>query len=368
MADLDRAVVAAGHVSMAGRCFICSVYAVEPRGSTPKDAMVPMSDENRTQGSDATRLRRSCLAVPGSSERMLAKARGLSADEVVLDLEDAVAPSEKTDATRELVVQALLDRAWLAPTRVVRINAVGTRWCLDDVTYVVSGAGSALHGLVLPKVESARQIHFVAQMLEQLEMKHELSRRIALEIQIESPRGLLRLEELAEASDRIEALIFGPGDYAAAIGAPQLTVGAPERDYPGDQWHYVLSRILTVARAFGLQAIDGPYAAIRDLDGFRTLAVGSRVLGFDGKWAIHPDQIAVCNEFYTPTQEHLDQAIELLASYERAATAARSGATVFDGDMIDEASRKMAELTVSRARAAGGITPSDAVSRCSRNQ
>ena len=316
-----------------------------------------MKHEDGMSGSARVRLRRSCLAAPGSAERMLVKAATLPADEVFLDLEDAVAPSEKTDATRELIVRALLDQTWLAPTRVVRVNAVGTRWCLDDIVYVVSRAGSALHGLMMPKVESAAQVHFVAQLLEQLELKHELSRRLALEIQIESPRGLLRLEEIAQASDRIETLIFGPGDYAAAAGVPQLSVGAIEREYPGDQWHYVLSRILTVARAFGLQAIDGPYAAIRDLDGFREVATRSRMLGFDGKWAIHPGQIDVCNEVYTPTQEQFDQAEAMLASYERAVTSECTGAAVFEGEMIDEASRKMAELTVGRGRAAGLLDP-----------
>jgi citrate lyase subunit beta/citryl-CoA lyase len=284
---------------------------------------------------------------------MLAKAATLPADEVFLDLEDAVAPSEKTDATRELVVRALVDQEWSASTRVVRVNGVGTRWCLDDLEYVVSRAGSALHALMLPKVESAGQVHFVAHLLDHLELRHDLPRRLALEIQIESPRGLLRLEEIAEASDRVETLIFGPGDYAAAAGVPQLCVGAIERDYPGDQWHYVLARILTVARAYGLQAIDGPFAAIGDLDSFREVATRSRVLGFDGKWAIHPGQIDICNEVYAPTQQQFDQAWALLASYERTLANDRAGAAMFEGEMIDEASRKMAEQTVGRGRAAG---------------
>jgi citrate lyase subunit beta/citryl-CoA lyase len=312
-----------------------------------------MNDDGSVRHSGEIRLRRSCLAVPGSAAKMLSKAASLPADEVFLDLEDAVAPSEKTDATRELVVRALLDTQWQAPVRVVRINAVGTRWCLDDILYVVSGAGAQLHALMMPKVESAAQVHFVAQLLEQLEVKYELPRRLTLEIQIESPRGLLRLEEIAEASERIETLIFGPGDYAAAAGVPQLSVGAIERGYPGDQWHYVLSHILTVARAFGLQAIDGPYAAIRDLDGFREVATRSHLLGFDGKWAIHPDQIAICNEVFTPSQQQFEQAEDLLASYERAISDERAGAVVHAGEMIDEASRKLAEQVVARGRGAG---------------
>lgn len=303
--------------------------------------------------SDGVRLRRSCLAVPGSSERMLVKAATLPADEVFLDLEDAVAPSEKTDATRELVVRALVDQEWAACTRVVRVNGVGTRWCLDDIEYVVSQAGSALHALMLPKVESAGQVHFVTHLLEQLELRHDLPRRLSLEVQVESPRGLLRLEEIAEASDRIETLIFGPGDYAAAAGVPQLSVGAIERDYPGDQWHYVLGRILTVARAFGLQAIDGPFAAINDLAGFREVAARSRQLGFDGKWAIHPGQIDICNDVYTPTDEQFDHAKAILESYQQALASERAGAAMFEGEMIDEASRKMAQQIVGRGHAAG---------------
>jgi citrate lyase subunit beta/citryl-CoA lyase len=313
----------------------------------------PLDDENGATDAGGIRLRRSCLAVPGSAERMHAKAATLPTDQVFLDLEDAVAPSEKTDATRELVVKALVEQDWIAPTRVVRVNAVGTPWCLDDIIYVVSGARSALHGLMLPKVESAAQVHFVTHLLDQLEMKHQLVKRLSLEVQIESPRGLLALEEIAAASDRIETLIFGPGDYSAAVGAPQLTVGAIEPGYPGDQWHYVLSRILTVARAFGLQAIDGPYAAIGDLDGFREVAMRSRVLGFDGKWAIHPGQVETCNEVFTPTREQFDRARTILASYRHSTTNDGLGAAMFEGEMIDEASRKMAELIVGRGRAAG---------------
>src|SRR5579871_7054778 len=157
----------------------------------------------------APRLRRSCLAVPGTQERMLAKAATLPADEVFLDLEDSVAPSMKNDATRERVVAALLGQEWLAPTRMVRVNAVGTPWCHDDITYVASRAGSAIHGLILPKVETAAQVHFVAYLLDHVERQAGLSKRLSLEVQVESPAGLLRLEEIAAASERIETLVFG---------------------------------------------------------------------------------------------------------------------------------------------------------------
>ncbi|MFN2629869.1 MAG: CoA ester lyase [Gaiellaceae bacterium] len=299
------------------------------------------------------RLRRSCLAVPGSSSKMLTKAAALQADQIFLDLEDAVAPDLKNDGTRRLVVGALRDQLWLARTRAVRINAVGTPWCLDDIVTVVEGAGGALDCLMVPKVESAAQVHFVSLLLDQLEQKQSRERPLGLEIQIESPRGLVEVERIAAASPRIEALIFGPGDYAAAAGIPQLSVGVIEPGYPGDQWHYVLSRILTTARAFGLQAIDGPYAAIRDLEGFAEVARRSRLLGFDGKWALHPDQIAICNETYSPTPEEFERAEQILAAYRLSTEQDGLGAAMFEGEMIDEASRKLASSVAERGRAAG---------------
>jgi len=286
---------------------------------------------------------------------MLTKAATLGADEVFLDLEDSVAPELKNDATRRLVVAALRDGDWRAPTRVVRVNAVGTPWCLDDLVTVVAGAGEALDCVMIPKVERAEQIHFVAQVLEHLELKHGFGRRIGIEVQIESPRGLVEVERIAAASTRIETLIFGPGDYAASAGMPQLTVGAIDESYPGDLWHYVLSRLVTTARAFGLQAIDGPYAAIRDLVGFAKIARRSRLLGFDGKWALHPDQIAICNEVYAPSQAEFDRAERILEGYRIALGEERRGAVVFEGEMIDEASRKMAVSIVERGRAAGMV-------------
>jgi citrate lyase subunit beta / citryl-CoA lyase len=300
-----------------------------------------------------TRLRRSCLAVPASSPRMLAKAVTLAADEVFVDLEDAVAPREKTDETRQHVVDALRGPEWRASTRAVRVNDVGTRWCFRDITYVVERAGDALDCIILPKVETAGDVHFADRLLSQLEMELGLRRRIGLEVQIESPRGMVEIETIAAASDRIETLIFGPGDFAAGVGMPQLTVGAAEPEYGGDQWHYVLWRILTTARAFGLQAIDGPYAQIRDLDGFRVLARRSSLLGFDGKWVVHPDQIEPCNEIFSPSPAAYERAERILDAYSRATGDDGRGAVIFEGEMIDEASRKMAEQVAARGRAAG---------------
>jgi citrate lyase subunit beta/citryl-CoA lyase len=299
------------------------------------------------------RLRRSCLAVPGSSTKMLAKAAGLSADEVFLDLEDSVAPSEKSDASRENVVRALLENRWVASTLAIRVNAVSTPWCLRDLTFVLTRAGSRLDCVIIPKVEDRSQIHFVHHLLEQLEVDGKLDHHIGIEAQIETARGMVNVEQIAEASPRLESLIFGPGDYAASLGVPQLTVGKIEEEYPGDQWHYALSRIITTARAFGLQAVDGPFSAVRDLAGFRESARRSKLLGFDGKWAIHPDQITPCNETYTPDLAQYERAERILKAYRQATDVDRTGAVVFDGEMIDEASRKMAEALVFRGRAAG---------------
>ncbi len=291
--------------------------------------------------------------MPGSNEKMLGKAAGLPADEVFIDLEDAVAPELKNDATRALVVSALRDSDWVAPTRVVRVNAVGTPWCLDDLLGVVANAGDALDCVMIPKVESAAHVHFVAQVLTQLELKHGFRRPIGIEVQIESPLALVEIERIAAASPRIETLIFGPGDYAASAGMPQLTVGAIDPSYPGDLWHYVLARIATTARAFGLQAIDGPYAAIRDPEGFAEVARRSRLLGFDGKWALHPDQIGICNDIYSPSREEFDRAERVLTAYRVATDDEGRGAVVFEGEMIDEASRKMALSVRERGLAAG---------------
>jgi citrate lyase subunit beta/citryl-CoA lyase len=284
---------------------------------------------------------------------MLTKARTLEADEVFIDLEDAVAPSEKTDATREQVGHAVVGGDWRAGTLVVRVNGVGTAWCNRDIEVVVAIAGFRLDAVMIPKVDDASHVQFVDHLLSQLEALYQLDRKIGIEAQIETARGIVNISEIASSSSRLETLIFGPGDYAASLGVPQLTVGMIEPDYPGDQWHYALSRIVTTARAFGLQAIDGPYAAIRDLEGFTASAQRARHLGFDGKWALHPDQIGVCNSVFTPTQDQFDRADEILRAYEQASRAEARGAAMLGDEMIDEASRKMAEQVTARGQAAG---------------
>jgi citrate lyase subunit beta/citryl-CoA lyase len=299
------------------------------------------------------RLRRSILSVPGSEQRMLAKAAGLVPDVVMLDLEDAVAAQRKDDA-RTLVVEAIADLEWQAATVAVRINPVGSRWCLDDVTALLEGAGPRLDLLIVPKVEAASQVHFLDHLLAALERRHGRTAPIGLDLQIETVLGVDRCEEVSGAAARVEALVFGPGDYAATIGVPQLSIGAIDARYPGDQWHYVLSRIVVAAKARGLAAIDGPYAAIRDLEGLRAASMRSRLLGCDGKWALHPDQIAVVNEVFSPSRDELTRARSIMEALRGAGEDGR-GALALEGEMIDEATRKSAEDLVARGRAAGLI-------------
>ena len=302
----------------------------------------------------APRNRRSILAVPASSWKMLQKAATLPADVVFIDMEDACSPLERTDETRQQVVRALTELEWVAPTREVRINDVTTHWCHRDLEVIAVGAREHLHGIVLPKVEDASHVHFVHHLLNQLEAEHGIPGRRCIEAQIETARGMVNVEAIAQASDRIETIVFGPGDYTASLGIVQLSVGAIDPLYPGDQWHYALSRILTAARAYGKQAIDGPFTQIRDLDAFREVATRSQRLGFDGKWAVHPDQIAILNEVYSPSREQFDKALALVEAYREATHGeTRRGAVVHDGEMIDEASAKMANAIVTRGRAAG---------------
>jgi len=304
------------------------------------------------QGTGRARARRSCLSVPGSSPKMLAKAPTLLADEVFCDLEDSVAPGEKA-AARSNVVEALRTNDWGDKTVVVRINAVDTPWAYRDVIEVVEQAGEHLDCVMIPKVQAPGDVEFVDNLLRMIEETKGLEHRIGIEAQIENGPGLTLIDEIAHASDRLETLIFGPGDMAAAMGMPSLTVGEIIDDYPGDHWHWVHMRILVAARTAGLQAIDGPYARIRDLAGFRTVARRTQILGYDGKWVIHPGQIDIANELYAPGQEAYERAEDILAAYERATRGDRLGAVMYGDEMIDEASRKMAEVTALRGRAAG---------------
>jgi citrate lyase subunit beta / citryl-CoA lyase len=279
------------------------------------------------------RSRRSCLSVPGSSERMLEKARGLPADEVVIDLEDSVVPERKAEA-RASVLEVL--RSWEGAPVAVRINPLSSEWGQVDVVQL-AGAGDALGSLVVPKVERPEELADVDRLLGG-------SSGLGLQALIETAAGLSRVDAIAAASDRLEALITGYADLAASLGRP------PGADYPGDRWHFVRETVLVAGRAAGLQVIDGPHFDIADIDGLRTEAGRARALGFDGKWALHPSQIDPLNEAFSPAQEEVDRAAAVLDAL---AQAGDSGAALLDGEMIDEASRKLAAQVVARGRAAG---------------
>jgi citrate lyase subunit beta / citryl-CoA lyase len=283
---------------------------------------------------------------------MLSKGPTLPADEVFMDLEDSVAPLAKEEA-RGSVVQALKEGRWNGKTVVVRVNGVYTKWCAGDLQEVVGNAGQFLDCVMIPKVEHASDVSFVDNLLRMIEDTTGLEKRIGLEIQIETATGLRNIHDIAAESDRAETLIFGPADMSASLGLPTVTAGLPMPDYPGDHWHHVLSTILVAARHAGLQAIDGPYLLIKDLDGFREMALRARGLGYDGKWALHPGQIDVLNEVFTPSQEDYDKAEAMLEAYAHATDVERTGAVMFGNEMIDEASRKMAEQLATRGRAAG---------------
>jgi citrate lyase subunit beta / citryl-CoA lyase len=300
--------------------------------------------------------RRSCLSVPGSSEKMLGKAPNLGADMVFLDLEDAVAPLEK-DAARDKVVKAINDLDWGDVVLCVRVNAWDTKWTYRDVIHVVENSSERLDEIMLPKVQSAADVHALDMLLTQIEETTGRKSRVGIEPQIETARGLINVEEICAASDRLETIVFGPADFAASTEMPVLTGGVQIPEYPGDHFHYVFSKILMAGRANGLQVIDGPYLKIRELDALRDYSMRTRILGYDGKWALHPDQVKVINEVFTPTQEQFDHAIDLLAAYEKATTEGdpgeRKGAVMFGDEMIDEASRKMATKFLRRGGRAG---------------
>jgi citrate lyase subunit beta/citryl-CoA lyase len=283
---------------------------------------------------------------------MLAKAPSLAADEVFMDLEDSVAPAAKEEA-RAHIAEALASNDWSGKTTVVRINSIDTQWAADDLRTVIERAGSHLDCVMIPKVEHAHEVMFVDHALRMLEVNIGLERKIGIEAQIETAVGLRNIYDIAHSSDRLETLIFGPADMSASLGVPTVTAGLPVPGYPGDHWHWVLETILVAARSAGLQAIDGPYLLIKDLDGFRDMATRARALGYDGKWALHPGQIDVLNDVFTPPQEDYDKAEAMLEAYRHATEVERRGAVMFGSEMIDEASRKMAQRIAERGRAAG---------------
>ena len=285
------------------------------------------------------RARRSCLSVPASSPGMLAKARALPADELVLDLEDSVLPDAKDEARAALA--AALREGLGEHTVSVRINAVGTRWCDRDVVELVEAAGGSLDCLTIPKVEGPGDVAFVDRLLDGVEQRAD-ARPIGLEALIETATGLARAADIARASPRLEALIIGFADLTASLGMPAQPAGG------GERWHHARATVLVAARAAGVQAIDGPDLRVDDAGGLREEAELARELGYDGKWAIHPSQIDVLNELFSPAPGEVERARAVLGALRDAGR----GAAKLDGEMIDEASGRLAEQVVARADAA----------------
>jgi len=293
------------------------------------------------------RARRSELATPASSERMCEKSAGSGADLVFLDLEDACAPMAK-EAARATAVAALTNLDWGRTVRAVRINGLDTPWCHGDVIEVVTGARDALDVLIVPKARSARDVWWVDVLLTQLEAALGLSKRIGLEVLIEEAEGLANAAEIARASDRLEAIIFGAGDLSASMRARVDGNFDPLGDYPGDFWHFARVQVLTAARLAGIDAVDAPFPAYQDPDGYRRSAVQASLLGFDGKWAIHPSQIPIANEVFAPTPAEVAEAREAIEVYRRS-EAEGVGAIGRDGKLVDAAHMRLAENVLHKA-------------------
>jgi citrate lyase subunit beta/citryl-CoA lyase len=296
------------------------------------------------------RARRSELATPASNERMCEKAARAGADLVFLDLEDACAPAAKEQA-RGIAVRVLTELDWGTTVRAVRVNGLETQWCHDDIIEVVSGARDELDVLILPKARSARDVWWVDVLLTQLETKLGLSRPIGLEVLVEESEGLANAVEIAKASDRLEAIIFGAGDLSASQRARVDGNFDPVSEYPGDFWHFARFQVVTAARAAGIDAIDAPYPAYLDPEGYRRSATHASLLGFDGKWAIHPDQIPIAHDVFSPTTEEVEEARSAMEAYQ-AAEADGVGAIGRDGRLVDAAHMRLARNVLVKAERA----------------
>ena len=300
------------------------------------------------------RLQRSELAVPGSSPAMFPKALESEADYVFLDLEDAVAPADKVPA-RANVIASLLEHDWQArgKTIAVRINGIDTHYMYRDLIEVVEQAGHRVDVILIPKVGVPGDVYLVDAILTQIETAKGLTNQIGIDVLIETALGMANVEAIAQSSRRLEAMHFGVADLAASLRARTVNIGGLNPDYPGDQWHAGLSRMITACRAYGLRPIDGPYGDFKDPDGFLSAARRGAALGIEGKWAIHPSQIALANQVFTPPAAEVERAERIVVALDEAARNGK-GAAQLDGRMIDAASARMALGIVSMAKAIGG--------------
>ena len=294
------------------------------------------------------RLQRSELAVPGSNPGMFEKAFKSEADYVFLDLEDAVATSDKLQA-RKNIIEALNDIEWQRSGKTIsfRTNGIDTQYMYRDIVEVVEKAGNHLDTILIPKVGVSADIYMVDALLTQIEEAVGITKPIGIEALIETALGLSNVESIAASSSRLEALHFGSGDFAASCQAPALEIGGLNPDYPGDQWHNAMSRMVVACRAYGLRPIDGPYGNYKDPEGLEAAAKRASALGYEGKWAIHPSQIDLVNSVFSPSSAEVDQAKRIITALEEAAEAGKGAATL-DGRMIDAVSARMAENLVKK--------------------
>jgi malyl-CoA/(S)-citramalyl-CoA lyase len=315
---------------------------------------------------DKARLHRSELAVPGTNVRAMEKAPTLGADVVFLDLEDAVAPDDKEQA-RTNVIEALGSHDWSGTAVSVRINGLDTHWCYRDVVDVVEAHGEVLDTVLVPKVGGASDVEFVATLLDQIEQRNGWP-AIGIHILIETAKGMANVESIARARpDRLEAMVFGVADYAASVQARTTNIGGANPDYAvltdpddtgarerhwGDQWHFGISRMVAACRAEGLRPIDGPFGDFNDADGYRAAAKRAAALGCEGKWAIHPSQVALANEAFTPADAEVDRATRILQAMEDGAKEGK-GAVSLDGRLIDAASIRMAQNLMTKVEQMG---------------
>jgi malyl-CoA/(S)-citramalyl-CoA lyase len=305
------------------------------------------------------RVQRCELAVPGSNPELFEKALKSGVDFVFLDLEDAVAPDDKLQA-RKNVIQAINDLDWKGHgiTVSVRINGLDTQYMVRDVVDLVEQAGAKIDTILIPKVGVYSDVYMVEAMLNQLEMQQGLKNRIGVEALIETALGMANVEDIAKQGaigGRLEALHFGVADYAASNRARTVNIGGLNPNYPGDQWHFALSRMIVACRAYGLRPIDGPFGDIKDPDGYTDAAKRAAALGCEGKWAIHPSQIALANDVFTPPEAEVEKAKRILQALQEAAAQGK-GAAALDGRLIDAASERMANNVVRAAEAIAAKT------------
>ncbi len=297
------------------------------------------------------KYRRTVLSVPGHVRKMHDKAIKTNADAIMLDLEDSV-PAELKIEARTTIIQSLISSDWCKKTVLFRMNAIDTPYGYRDLLEVAEAAGQVIDAVIVPKINDPGDVHFVSRMLDGIEMNKGWTRRIGIEASIETAMGLEKISEIAKASDRLHTLVFGVADYSASVGARLVSIsGHGEKEaeiYPGHRWHFPMSKVVMSAKSNGLQAIDAPYGNFKDHEGLKHGAAMACALGYDGKWAIHPDQIDMINETFSPSGEDIERAEKVLAAYHEA-EAKGLGAVQVDGRMVDKATVRLAKMVHDQA-------------------